>query len=113
MIKSLSGAARAALVAGVLAFGAVSANAQQFDAAKFFEKLQAEGAAMPKGFDAKKFFDKLQAEGSSNKLDAKAFFDKLQADGAAMPKDFDAKKFFDKLQAEGSSVMPPMVDMKK
>jgi hypothetical protein len=110
-------ALRAVLVASALAFGAVSASAQEFDAKKFFDKLAAEGASVPASFDAKKFFDKLQADGASDqkKLDAKTFFDKLAAEGASMPKDFDSKKFFDKLQADGasSSMMPPMVDMKK
>jgi len=112
--NAIRAAARAALTASVLVLGMAVANAESFDAKKFFDKLAAEGASMPKEFDAKKFFDKLAAEGSSDtKFDAKTFFDKLASEGAAMPKDFDAKKFFDKLAAEGSSSMPPMVDVKK
>jgi hypothetical protein len=68
MMKSLSIAARLALVAGALAIGSLSASAEPFDGKKFFERLAADGASMPKDFDAKKFFDKLAAEGSSNTM---------------------------------------------
>ena len=65
-IKALLAAARVALVASALVAGIGAAQAQQFDAKKFFDRLQAEGNSAPKDFDAKKFFDKLQAEGNSS-----------------------------------------------
>jgi len=116
LMTSFARGARAILAVSALVLGAAAAFADQFDAKKFFDKLQAEGNSMSKDFDAKKFFDKLQAEGNSaeKKIDAKAFFDRLAAEGNSMSKDFDAKKFFDKLQAEGNkSLIPPMVAMPK
>ena len=66
--KTLLVAARVVFAATALTFGMAAAQAEPFDGKKFFEKLSAEGASMPKDFDSKKFFDKLQAEGSSNMM---------------------------------------------
>ncbi len=114
-VNRIFAAARLGFAALALACNIVFAHAQSFDAKKFFDKLAAEGATMPKNMDAKAFFDKLAADGASDskKLDTKTFFDKLAAEGANIPKDFDTKKFFDKLKAEGASAMPPMIDMSK
>jgi hypothetical protein len=115
-MKPIAALARVVLTALALAIGIAAANAQTFDAKKFFDRLQAEGNSMSRDFDAKKFFDKLAAEGNSatNKIDAKTFFERLQAEGNSMNRDFDAKKFFDKLAAEGNAHMiPPMVEVPK
>ena len=58
MRSSILNVTRAIIVVSALALGAASASAQaQFDAKKFFEKLQADGASatmMPSMVDPKK-----------------------------------------------------------
>ena len=51
--KTLLVAARVVFAATALTFGMAAAQAEPFDGKKFFEKLSAEGASMPKDFDSK------------------------------------------------------------
>ncbi len=95
----------------ILALSASTAGAQSgnFDARKFFERLQLEGASVPASFDGKAFFEKLQMEGasSSKPLSAEEFFAKLRAEGASVPTAFDGKSFMDKVRSE--ELLPPLV----
>lgn len=95
----------------VLALTAGTAVAQSgnFDARKFFDRLQLEGASVPASFDARAFFDKLQLEGasSSRPLTAEEFFEKLRAEGASVPTKFDSKAFMTKIWSE--DMLPPVV----
>lgn len=101
-----------AIIAGmILALSAGTAGAQSgnFDARKFFERLQLEGASIPASFDGRAFFDKLQLEGasSSKPLTAEEFFEKLRAEGASVPTAFDGKSFMSKVRSE--EMLPPLV----
>jgi len=95
-----------ALVASLivaLSAGITHAETDKFDSVKFFERLQLEGASMPKGFDSKRFFEKLATEGasSSTPLSAEEFFEKLRAEGASVPVPFDGSKFMNTIRSEG------------
>ena len=105
-----------AIIASViiaLSTGAAVAQSGSFDARKFFERFEAEGASMPANFDARKFFDQLQLDGasSSKPLSAEEFFEKLRAEGASVPTQFDSKAFISKVRSEG--MLPPVVAVPK
>src|SRR5690606_15298598 len=100
------------VIAGViLALVSTTALAQSsnFDARKFFDRLQLEGASVPANFDARAFFDRLQMEGasSSKPLSAEEFFERLRAEGASVPTQLDRKEFMNKVRSEG--MLPPDV----
>jgi hypothetical protein len=81
---------KSAILASViiaLTAGSAIAQSSNFDARKFFDRLQLEGASMPASFDAQKFFDKLRAEGASvpAQLDGKVFLNKIRSEGMPQP----------------------------